>query len=417
VDSAYRLARVGQSQASGAAALDAYVAFERVERELRVKNPALTAKIEAAFATLRERSTAALSSRDLETMREELARSLDQAEDTLGDRLTPVSLFTQSLVVLLREGLEAILVVGALMAFLVKTGATDRRRDIHWGVGAALLASLLTAVAVETVFRIAPAHQEGLEGITLMVAVVMLFSVSYWLLSKLEVAHWNRFVKSRMTEALGRRSTVALAAVAFLAVYREGVETVLFYKALALSGGAGATWPPIVAGMAVGGAALGVVYLAINRWGVKLPLKPFFGTTSAFLYVMAFVFAGKGVAELQEAGWVALTPVPGAPRWPAFGVYPTAESLGAQAVLLLLATLALVWIFFVSPRRLKVTSSLVPEPGEAAAPNRTRRPPTDRDRNLLRSIERIEADLSEIRAELARMKDGVRGEEGADRSS
>ncbi len=141
-------------------------------------------------------------------------------------------------------------------------------------------------------------------------ATVVLFYVSYWLLSKMEVVKWNQFVKSKVHDALTSGSALALAAAAFLAVYREGFETVLFYKALFVSGGSAVGAMPVVAGMLAGGVILVGVYVAIHRFGVRLPLKPFFGVTSAFLYYMAFVFAGKGIAELQEGALVTTTILP-----------------------------------------------------------------------------------------------------------
>jgi high-affinity iron transporter len=269
----------------------------------------------------------------------------------VGSTLSPVALFLQSFLILVREGLEAILVVGALLTFLVKLGAGERRRELHRGVIAALVLSLLTAVAIETVFFLSPAHQEALEAATMVLATVMLFWVSYWLLAKVETARWNRFVRTRLSEAVGRRSSLALATVAFLAVYREGFETVLFFKALALSGGEGAVALPIALGIGAGSVALALVYLAISRFGVRLPLRPFFAVTSALLYLMAFNFAGTAIAELQEGGFVSLTPVEWLPRVPALGLYPTVESALAQATLLALAAAALVWTFVLSPLR------------------------------------------------------------------
>ncbi|MGH3992788.1 MAG: FTR1 family iron permease [Pseudonocardiaceae bacterium] len=255
---------------------------------------------------------------------------------------------------LLREGLEAILIVGALLAFLVKMGAQDRRRDVNFGVGAAVIASLLTALALETVFQLSPARREVLEGITMVVATVVLFYVSYWLFSRMEVVKWNQFVKGKVQDALTSGSALALVSAAFLAVYREGFETVLFYKALFLAGGPSGGTIPIGAGILVGSMILVGVYLAIHRFGVRLPLRPFFGVTSAFLYYMAFVFAGKGVAELQEGGLVPSTFLPWAPRLPALGIYPTVESLALQAVLLVLLVAALLWTFGLQPRRLRI---------------------------------------------------------------
>jgi high-affinity iron transporter len=163
-----------------------------------------------------------------------------------------------------------------------------------------------------------------------------------------------------MEAAMSTGSGLALAAVAFLAVYREGFETILFYQALLGSaGGDGAAM--VAAGIGAGAVCLVGVYVAINYFGLRLPLRPFFAVTSAALYYMAFVFAGKGIAELQAAGLVRLTPVAGAPRFPLFGIYPTLESLVLQGLLVLLAVGALVWVYL-------RPSALGREPGVTARP-------------------------------------------------
>jgi len=351
LESTYALARKGDSSAN-TRAFDAYMTFEQVERGVRAKNPALAADLEGDFAALRVQVAGPASGDKLETVRRRLDTRLEQAETTLGHDLSPANLVLQSFVIMLREGLEAILIVGALMTFLVKMGAAHRKRDINLGVGAALVASLATAFAVETVFHLSPASQEVLEGITMVVATVVLFYVSYWLLSKMEVVKWNHFVKSKVNDALTSGSSLALASAAFLAVYREGFETVLFYKALFLTGGGNGNMP-ILTGLLIGAAVLVGVYIAISRFGVRLPLKPFFGVTSAFLYYMAFVFAGKGVAELQAGGLLPTTMISWAPRVPALGVFPTVESLLAQALLVVLLVAALIWTFLIGPHRLQ----------------------------------------------------------------
>jgi high-affinity iron transporter len=365
LDSASQLAGENDFAAARSAALDAYMSFEAVERELRIKDATLVGRLEVAFAAMRDYTD---DPGKLAAAREELARALDRAERTVGGTMTPVAVFAQSALILLREGLEAILVVGALIAVLGKLGAGHRRREIHLGVAAAVIASLLTAVAIETVFRMSPAHQEALEGLTMVLATAMLFSVSYWLVSKMEGHRWNQFVKSRLSDALSRRSMVALASVAFLAVYREGFETVLFYKALAVSAGVGGAGlgGPLAAGIGVAAVALAAIYVAINRFGVRLPLKPFFAVTSGFLYIMAFVFAGKAIAELQEAGFVTSTALAWMGRLPMFGIYPTLESTLAQAVIVALAAVALVWTFVVAPRR-RAPHRIGPVPVDRAA--------------------------------------------------
>jgi high-affinity iron transporter len=365
-DSAFAMARTGDPGA-GRRALDAYMTFEQVESTVRAKNPEVAAEVEAAFGALRTSTGSGIATRaELKSIESRLAVSLEKAERVLGADLSPVNLFVQSFVILLREGLEAILIVGALMAFLSKMGAAHRKREINFGVGAAVVASILTAFALETVFILSPARREGLEGATMLVATGVLFYVSYWLLSKMEVVKWNHFVRSKVEDALTGGSALALTSAAFLAVYREGFETVLFYKALFVSATASGAMP-VAAGMLAGGLVLVVVYVAIDRFGVRLPLKPFFAVTSAFLYYMAFVFAGKGVAELQEGGTIGTTVTAWAPRIPALGIYPTAESLAAQGVLVLLAIAALLWTFVIAPGRPKALEADAPAQTSAQA--------------------------------------------------
>jgi high-affinity iron transporter len=411
LDSAYAYAQSGHPDEARAMAMDAYITFERVERDLSVKDPALTANIEAAFESLRNKAGTGASADQLAAIRRDLAVALERAERTIADQSSGTNLIMQSFVILVREGLEAILVIGALIAFLVRTGNAHRRREIHLGVGAAIGLSLLTAAALETVFVLSKRHQEALEGLVMLLAAGTLFYVSYWLLSKMEVAKWNRFVRSRMEQALTRGSALALASVAFLAVYREGFETVLFYKALAVSGGTPGTvtWLPILVGILAGSAVLAVVYVAINRFGVRLPLKPFFGVTGTLLYYMAFVFAGKGIAELQESGAIGLTPLDWAPRIPVMGIYPTAESLGVQGILLLLALIGIGWILF-GNRESGLGTSKEKQVGVSRTSNPEPRSPSP-ESSLLRSIERIETDLAEVRVELERMRERVKPED------
>jgi high-affinity iron transporter len=200
----------------------------------------------------------------------------------------------------------------------------------------------VTAALIELLFHFTPGQREALEGVTMLIAVAVLFYVSYWVLSKIEADRWNAFLKGKMQDALSSGSGLALASVAFLAVYREGFETILFYKALLSAAGTGEVGA-VVAGIGVGGAGLVVLYVAISRYGMRLPMKPFFAVTGTLLYYMAFVFAGQGIKDLQEAGMVGLTVLDGWPRWPQLGIYPTAQSLALQAVLLVLLLGGLVW--------------------------------------------------------------------------
>ena len=334
-------------------AFGAYLTFEQVETDVRARNAALAGELEAAFDALRTHVRRG-DPQDLAAIRQRLLGGLERAERVIVDRPSTMSLFVSSFILLVREGFEAILIVAALMTFLARAGAPEQRRHVARGAWVAVGASLLTWVLIELLFQVTPGQRGAIEGFTMLVAAAVLFYVSYWLLSKIEAAKWTAFVKDKMESALSSGSGAALSAVAFLAVYREGFETILFYKALFSSGGSGGT-VPVLAGIAAGGVGLVAVYVAINQLGLRVAMKPFFAVTGVMLYYMAFVFAGKGVAELQEGGVVGLTVVEGVPRIPVLGVYPTVESLALQGLLLILAIVALAWAMKPASRQASTT--------------------------------------------------------------
>ena len=335
------LAREGDRERATSTALRAYMAFEGVEPTLRGRAPDLVREVEAAFGDLR----AAVGEEEgaVGPALERVRAGLSDARETVAEEATFWSLANWSFFIILREGFEAILILGAILAFLTKTENEHRKKDVWGGTAAALAGSVATAFAFERILAATPASREVLEGGTMLLAVVVLFSVSYWLLSKVEHRKWEQYLQSKMKSALGAGSGLALAGVAFLAVYREGFETVIFYAALLTR--AGGELAPVIGGFLVGCVALAGIYAAITRLGVRMPMRPFFGATSGVLYLMAVVFAGSGIRELQEAGVVGTTAVAGAPTVGLLGVYPTVETLAAQGVLVALLLVAL-WITF-----------------------------------------------------------------------
>lgn len=368
LDSAIVAARTGRAADARERAVDAYLAFEPMETAARAKNPSVVSAMERRFADFRAQVAAGDVPNATRT-RDAIAATLPEVSGVAGRASGGWEAFLQSFVIIVREGFEAILVIGAIVAFLIKTGHRDRLRAVWYGAGAGVVASAVTAVILETLLAAVPASQDLIEGASMLVAMVVLFWVSYWLISKVEAEHWQHFIREKVTAALASGGATALAFVAFLAVYREGAETALFYQALL--GDAGRGPGAIALGIGAGALVLAAVFTAFYRYGVKIPLRPFFSITSGLLYAMAFVFAGRGVAELQEVNVLPLSAVRGIPRIEALGIYPTAESLGLQAVLVVLLVAALVATF--RPRRVRARASASTSSRDGARTRRTAR--------------------------------------------
>lgn len=330
-------AQGGHAREAADRAFDAYIAFEPLEAPVGAKDPQLVVAMERLFATFK----GAINANDVpaaQAARDAIVAKLPSVVALTYHASTAWAAFFQSLLIILREGFEAILVIGAIAAFLIKTGNQNRLRAIWWGAGLGLVASAATAVVLQTALRAVPGSRDLIEGITMLVAVAVLFSVSYWLISKVEAAKWQKFIRDQVASALQHGGGKALALAAFLAVYREGAETALFYQAL-LGEGAG-VFVPILLGIGVGFSLLAVIFTLFYRFGVRIPLRPFFAATSALLYAMAFVMMGRGLHELQEVNVLSVTRVPGVPQWDALGIFPTVETLFGQLVLVVLLSIA-----------------------------------------------------------------------------
>jgi high-affinity iron transporter len=348
-------AKSGRPSDAADKASDAYMAFEPIESPARAKNPGLVASMERIFTDFRG-AIRANDVRAAERLRDAIEAGLPEVVALTEPAGSGWEAFWQSFLIILREGFEAILVVGAVVAFLIKTGHRERLRSIWVGVAYALLASAATAVVLKTLLAAMPASREIIEGLTLLVAVGVLFSVSYWLISKVEAAKWQQFIKEKVNTALEHGGGRALTFVAFLAVYREGAETALFYQALFNEGPNVAF--PLSMGILAGFAALAVIFTLFYRFGVRIPLRPFFSVTSVLLYFMAFVFTGKGVRELQEGNALPLTAIPGFPHSEFLGLYPSWQGVLAQLTLLLLFAFAVLKTFW--PKRSVTLPTVMP---------------------------------------------------------
>ncbi len=238
--------------------------------------------------------------------------------------------------IIVREGLEAILVIAAIIAYLVKSGNGKSLKSVYIGALAGILASFAAAAVLYFVKQAvagAGMAQELIEGITALIAVCVLFYVSNWMISKAEAAAWTGYIDSKVRSGVEKRSAFTLAFTAFLSVFREGAEVVLFYQPMLQEGNAGMVW----AGFGAGVVILVFVYLAITKLSVKLPIKVFFTATSILMAVMCVSFLGSGIKELAEGNLFDLTlRVPGIPEndvIQVFGIYPYLETLVPQLIL------------------------------------------------------------------------------------
>lgn len=329
--------RAGDRAGAERAALAAYLdGFELTEAALANLDTKLMRQTEAAMIGYRQAISRGAPQPDVERRYAEIGELLARAAGSLGERtLSAEVAFMSSLIILLREGLEAILVVGAMVAFLGRTGRRDALRHVHAGWILALIAGAATWALSAYLIDISGATRELTEGATALLAAVILFYVGFWMHRNANAARWTRYLKDSMQSALDRGTLWALAVVAFLAVYRECFETVLFYQALWLQV-SGAAYGAVIGGAATAALALGVVVWLILRFGVRLPLRQLFLATAVIMVALAIVLAGDGVMSLQEAGKVGMRMLP-LPRIEWLGIYPTVQGLAVQGGMLLLA--------------------------------------------------------------------------------
>ena len=315
------------------ASMDAYLVYEGVEPALINKDQALGKGLEKQFGDLQGLIKSNAPQNEVEAQIATLNTGLDKALPLLEEDMGFQAQFWNSLAIIVREGFEAILIIAALITFLVKSQNRDKVRHIWSGVVIAVLASFVTAWLLEAVFMMGSSSREQMEGWIMLLAVVMLFWVSYWLVSKVEASKWQAYITGKMKEAISSGSAYTLGMVAFISVYREGFETILFYKALYIQAGQSANG--IVPGFLVGLITLVLVYLLIYKLGIRVPIKWFFIATSGLLAFMAFMFLGRGLHELQMGGALSITPVQWAPDVSWMSMYPTLETFVSQLVLLL----------------------------------------------------------------------------------
>ena len=276
------------------------------------------------------------------------AKALDGAKNDKSGKTPAVIAFISSFSLVLREGLEAILVIAAIIAYLIKTNKKKYVFSVYIGAVAGVLASVLLAFVFYMLKQksgdvFGAMTQEVFEGIGMFLAVIVLFYVSNWMLSKSEAEAWEKYIKEKVATSVSTGNQIVLVFAAFIAVAREGAELILFFQGVQINSSAeksAVIWA-IVASLVV----LLAIFLAFRFLTVRLPLKPFFIVTSILMYIMCVSFTGKGVGELQEAGWIAKTPV----TWMSgfeidlLGLYATYESLIPQLIVFALIVVLAVY--------------------------------------------------------------------------
>ncbi|OCT14234.1 iron permease [Paenibacillus pectinilyticus] len=242
--------------------------------------------------------------------------------------------------IILREGLEALLVIIALLGFLNKSGHGDKKRWIWFGVYGGLAVSLGLGIVVQQLFSASAFGNNNflIAGCTGVFAALMLLYMSYWLHSKSSVSNWQSYIRNQSVKALATGSLASLSVLAFLAVFREGTETVLFMIGMASSISIGS----LLGGIGIGVGILLIVAFLILKIGLRIPMRPFFLVSSFFVFYLCFKFAGMGVHGLQLAGYLPATPADWVPSWDAIALYPTLESAIPQFVLVFLALFAVI---------------------------------------------------------------------------
>ncbi len=324
--------RAGNNAEATALALSAYLdGIEPVEPQLTDRDAALRSRIETAIGAYRTALARKAPATEIVTQAQTIDVLLAQAQDVLSGNNDPTATFLGAFTILVREGLEALLVIVAMLAFLRKAGRARAVRYVHTGWVLALVSGGITWAIARYFITISGAGRELTEGLSSLFAALVLLSVGLWMHQKSIGGRWQAYLKTKMTAAAEHGSAWFLFGLAFISVYREVFETILFYAALWNEGQE--IW--IVGGIVSGGAVLALIAWILLRTSRRLPIGTFFSASSFLIAILAFVLTGKGIAALQEAGWLGVTVAP-VPRIELLGIFPTWQSVSAQLTILVL---------------------------------------------------------------------------------
>lgn len=333
--------QAGDRQGAQELALAAYLdGVEPVEPALAASDAALKTRIEGAMGELRASLSNNAPAEKVGSQIERLTALLDTAERALAPQSAdPTSSFLGAFTILLREGVEALLIVVAMIAFLGKAKRPDVLPYVHAGWISALGAGVLTWAAATTLISISGASREVTEGFGSLISAIVLISVGIWMHGKAQSDAWQSYINDKLSTALSRNSAWFLFFLAFIVVYREVFETILFFVALWSQGAHMA----LLAGAATAIGALALIAWILLAYSKKLPISKFFSYSSILIAILSVVLAGKGVAGLQEAGMLDIHPLAILPRIEMLGVFPTWEGFVAQLLTIAVIIVGFSW--------------------------------------------------------------------------
>ena len=329
-------ARAGDHKAAYKAALSAYLdGFELAEPSLVIIDKTLKLKVEKEMIAFREFSKVG-DVAQLERVQITLVDLLNESKNVISStQMSPAAAFTGSFIILLREGVEAILVLAAIMAALIKTGRREAVKYIHAGWVSAVVLGVITWWVAENLISISGASREVTEGAAALFAAAILVYVGFWLHSASNSKQWKKFIEHKIDNAMENSTLWVLATVSFIAVYREMFETVLFYQAMWVQIDSSSSQQGFLLGVIAALALLLILAFVVMRVGTRLPIKQFFQINAVLLFILAVIFAGQGIAAFQEAGMIASSMI-NFPKVEMLGIYPTLQSLGLQLFVLFL---------------------------------------------------------------------------------
>lgn len=331
--------------------------YEHVEIPLRSIDPDFTLEVELQFAELRQLINEKADFAQVQEAAIKVRRSLDESERlvTGTGQLAPAIAFTSSFAVIFREGLESVLILGAILTYLEASRNTRFKKYVHYGIVLAIAATAATWVVAAYLIKISGANRELIEAIAALSATAVLFYVSFWILNKIEHKKWMEFVKAKVWQASTTGGVAVFVMLSFFTVYREGFETVLFYEAM--FGFAKYMELYVGLGFVLGIATLLGIYYVTRKLGKRLPLKMLFGLTMGVGAYLSIAFLGNAIRELQTLDIVPFTSMLGIiPRLDInlakmTGIYPTLETLIGQLIMLGIYLVAASYVLVLRPKR------------------------------------------------------------------